>query len=258
MVTALGLSAMNKMGYHAVNLGLREVQFSGNPDYKSFVSTNLIHELSGDYLTEPYRLIEINAMTVAVLGITSGRGMSNIPTVKIRQPAKALAAILPKMDAKADIIILLSDLNIESTQMLLEKFDSIDLAIAASGNKNKPVIKTNNGAFITSADAGCSGLSTITLAKDQDSIFDVKKEVIQLNESVEADPDIAEITGSDIGRTLEAIRLKKAREQTMIISKMDPMEMMKKMAEMGTSEEDQARFDRQQRILKQQEENKNE
>lgn len=256
MITALGLSAMKEMGYDAINLGLQEINSPADPGDKSFISTSLVRESSGDrgYVAAPYKLLKSNGMTVAVLGISSAGEDDLSPTIKSLQPDIAIESILPEIKAKADIVILLSDFSVRNTELILQQFDSIDLAIATSGGGRESILKTGNDAYIISSGSGCSELQTAVLELSDNRITHVERGSISLGESVEMAPNILQITGFDKGKTLEEMKKKEiismqktAREMAGI----DPREMLEKMIAVDNNDEIEARLEKQKNLLKQ-------
>ncbi len=247
---------MAAMEYHAINLGLRETEFLSKPNFEKFISANLVHGDSEEYVTAPYRLFNFNAMRIAVLGITAGIGTSSIPSIKVIQPDKALKAILPEINAKADFVILLSDYNAPTTQTLLEAedFGTIDLVIANSHKMTKTVTKTDNGIFIITPTSGCSGLQTPIIQLAGNRIIDIQSNGVYLDHSVEMDPEILKITGHDdyeMFRNMEKKDMVIAKKQTIELSKMDPHEVISRLT--GSRQEnvtDKARLEKQLNLIK--------
>lgn len=142
------LESMTLMGYNGMNLGGSD--FALGTDFLrkaaadiSFplISTNI--SVSGGAVPrlKRYEMISVGGVKVAVLGILPVTALKwaepfqNLSDVAIADPEDALKRILPEIEAeKPGITILLSQLDLEPTRAILDKFPWITLAVSCGMN----------------------------------------------------------------------------------------------------------------------------
>ncbi|WP_373499492.1 hypothetical protein [Desulfococcus sp.] len=138
------LESMTLMGYHGMNLGGSDFTLGTEYLRKApagtsfpFISTNAAVSGVAIPRLKRYEIIPVGGVKVAVLGILPVNALKwaepfeNLSDVAIADPEAALKAILPEIEKeKADITILLSQLDFEPTQALLDKFPWINAAVS--------------------------------------------------------------------------------------------------------------------------------
>jgi len=265
------LTAMNIMGYTAVNIGTNELSLG--PRFFSeqaanhpvpFVTTNVTFKGSADPPADQYIMTKAGNLTVAILGVVPVAVKEKYPALQtsglidIVPPADALAAILPGIREQADIVILLSHLGNMETRRLLVKFPDIDLAIYG-GN----TIQSGD----TDGESGCNtpenggGENEITIVSvemapkspvlpvsgmgthlgyahlsvgDDGTVVLTEKKNIHLRESVAKDELIKNITGDDMKKMVSEYQKRQAEKKEQMIErlhKLSPMEYVNEVLE---------------------------
>lgn len=111
--------AMNEMGYTAMAVGNHE--FDNSPDVQAkqrawanfpFLAANIYHKESDERVYEPYRIIEENGTTIAVIGFTTADtkkvgNPKNISHLKFRDPIKDAQVLVSdiKKRYRPDLVI---------------------------------------------------------------------------------------------------------------------------------------------------------
>lgn len=123
------LRAMKTMGYHAVNVGekelwlgadgLRALGETGVP----FVSANVV-AAGGVAPFSAHVVVKVGALDVAVTGIVAPSYAPG-PGLTLESPSEALGRLVPKLRAAAGVIIVLADLDLAALRELAETFPEI-------------------------------------------------------------------------------------------------------------------------------------
>ena len=117
------LTGMNKMGYQAVAVGNHEFDKSpkvlarqvGSAKFP-VLSANIYNQKDNQRLLEPYTLIDVGGLKVAVVGLTTPDTYKlvlpdNVKGIEFRDSLQEMYALLPEVDTKSDIVIALSHLG---------------------------------------------------------------------------------------------------------------------------------------------------
>jgi 2',3'-cyclic-nucleotide 2'-phosphodiesterase (5'-nucleotidase family) len=127
------VKALNRMEYDTLNLGDMEILsgpavIRGMNEVANFplISSNLS---SGASLWEPYVIKEIDGVRVAVLGLLSPRYPIDERFVSVETPQTSLKQFMEDLKGKADVFVLLSNLNIKSTLDLVQEIPGIDVIV---------------------------------------------------------------------------------------------------------------------------------
>ncbi len=255
IVADLGLKAMNKMGYTAMNLG--EDDFSlGAAFLKKAVSTadfpvitsNLIYRDSLLPFGEKYVVRDVGGIRVGIIGIMPTDSFAKmmdqqaVSNLEIIPPSDALKDLLPEVREKADLVILLSQCGLEVTSLLvsntISKLDGIDLVISSTGGRSHLTAGTAGTPVVTIGRRG-KQLGVVKLRVADTGAVEVKKrELINLNESVALDGEIVAITGNDNRETIgerkkvlaetERKRMEREIEELQKLSPQEYVEMLKR------------------------------
>ncbi len=234
------MKVANLMGYAAMNVGMGEfalgIDFLAerSPDLTfPLVASNLTYAEGVSPFTKPYVITQAGGLKVALLGVmfpaTSENELASkiADKVKIVPPVDALKSILPGVRKEADIVILLSQLGTLETKRIVDSMQGIDLVIYG-GVDNKPVgcgakigvtsSTATSGTLGLKANAKGSFLGYVKLSVDDAGRVSVgTSKMISLDESVEMDEKILEITGIDIYRTASEERKKFIEKQNKTI-----------------------------------------
>ncbi|RJP40900.1 MAG: bifunctional metallophosphatase/5'-nucleotidase [Desulfobacteraceae bacterium] len=133
---------MDQMGYTAMNLGGSEL-YAG-ADFLGEVTTgmrfpllssNLVLKDGQEPLWKPYVLTNLGNVKVGIVGVMPADGLKNIAdpkyseNLKILPPKEALDALIPALKKEADVIVLLSQCDLDETTALVDAVKGIDFAI---------------------------------------------------------------------------------------------------------------------------------
>jgi len=141
------LTAMERMGYDALNLGGPELNFGKEflEHARSSVSfpylaSNLLYGGSRLPWTREYIIKEVGGIKAAILGVLDPDELSQLPNPKqvkgweVIPPEVALNRLLPEVRGKADLVILLSRFGVEKTIALGKAAKGVDIAISSGSN----------------------------------------------------------------------------------------------------------------------------
>jgi 2',3'-cyclic-nucleotide 2'-phosphodiesterase (5'-nucleotidase family) len=148
--TRVLLDGMVKLGYRVVNVSERDLalgydEFRKNVDGTGlkFVSANIVRQGTTERVFPPYEVLEVptakgKPLRVGIVGVTrfspvwqkAGPSGTNLG---LAPPAEMLAAILPEVRAKADVVVLLAALNREDAARLSRDLPGIDFVFGAYG-----------------------------------------------------------------------------------------------------------------------------
>jgi 5'-nucleotidase / UDP-sugar diphosphatase len=141
------IRGMDQMGYAAMNLGGSELyagidfleEITKNIQFP-VVSSNLVLTDGREPFWKPYVIANLGNAKVGIIGVMSADGFSNMvdprdsDKLKILPPSAALAALVPELEKQADVVILLSQCDLDETAELLNAVQGIDLAISPGGS----------------------------------------------------------------------------------------------------------------------------
>ena len=175
----LQLQAMALMGYDALNMGSPEFIFGKEflEHTRSLVSfpyiaSNLLSGGSRLPWTREYIIKEVGGIKVAILGVLNPDGLAQLPDQEqvkglgVIPPEAALNRLLPEVRGKADMVILLSQFDVEKTQALVNAVKGIDVAISSGGDDVFYATATENEKTVllqTGSKGKTLGLLKITL-----------------------------------------------------------------------------------------------
>lgn len=131
------VAGMNLMGYDAMALGPKDLtlgldvlrQRLAEAEF-SMLSANVVLADSGDLLAPAYTVVQAGPHRLGVLGLTRP-SPGPLPGLEIGDPQVALAQWLPEVAARADVVILLTNLEFRSAMNLAAAVPGLDLLVAA-------------------------------------------------------------------------------------------------------------------------------
>lgn len=136
------IKGMDQMGYAAMNLGGSEL-YAGL-DFLREVTSGVRFPLLSSNLTltdgqtpfwKQYVLTNLGDVKVGIVGVMPADGLKNIANPKylenlnILSPKETLEALIPRLRKEADVIILLSQCDLDETTALVDAVKGIDFAI---------------------------------------------------------------------------------------------------------------------------------
>ncbi len=134
------VTVMNMMGYDVVGLGPKDLRLGvkalqqriAEADF-AFVAANVFISETGALLAEPYVLRDMDGYQVAIVGISAS---AKRPGMRIEDPLETAQRIVPEASARADVIILLTQVSSNKAHEIVNKVPGIDLVIGG-GNKGQ-------------------------------------------------------------------------------------------------------------------------
>jgi len=254
----LHLKAMERMGYDALNLGSPELHFGKEflertHSHVSFpyIASNLLYGGSRLPWTREYIIKEVGGIKVAILGILDPDDLKNIPNqgdakgFEVIPPEAALDRLLPEVRGKADLVILLSQLDEVKNRALVEAARGIDVVVSSGRSSILYKEPPENTVVIlhTGSEGMTMGLVTITL-DDKRALSVSEKRDVPLNRSV---PDNEEILGlverykKEQAIKKEKMEKEKAQKELMGGLKLSPGEFMERYRKEEQSKKEKAK-----------------
>ena len=207
----LMVDAMNRMGYTAMALGDREMSL-GVEQLQArlkeakfpFLSANVQVKATNALFAQPYTIVDLNGLKVGILGLTAENAAkvtinaigTTVPSAAgefvVTDPVAAAQKYVPELKAKANLVIVLSNLGLDAEEKLAEKVPGI-AAIVGGGTRNilTPPITAGESVIV---EAGYDGefLGTLQLKLDaQGAVNRYEGKVPALEPSFADDPDMA-------------------------------------------------------------------
>ncbi len=196
--TKVNLNALELMHYDALALGEDEFNF-GEDFLKESIFKDKINLISCNVISDfvkPYYIKRVGDLKVGIIGVTSISAKRKAQKIKLSDDLflsvkEALSKL--KDNEKADIVILLSNLNEESEVKLLNSFKGIDLLISANerGHRNEPV-KIGTAITVGAAWQG-RHLGKVILKTEKGKVVDYKAEDLRLSDKIKDDAAILSI-----------------------------------------------------------------
>lgn len=146
------INAMTQLGYHAVGLGIKELQLDANQlvyvlsNFEDapnpMVSANVSIIDAGIGLSSQYKVFEVGGRKIgvtSVLGKKFQADLQNSPDIIWTDPAEALQVVVPKLqEAGCEWLILLSYSDPEESIALGKQFPEFQFVVTAGGAETPP------------------------------------------------------------------------------------------------------------------------
>jgi 2',3'-cyclic-nucleotide 2'-phosphodiesterase (5'-nucleotidase family) len=268
LIAEFSLKAMNQIGYNAMNLGWNELRYAssllddmGKNIAFPFITSNAVQKDSNLPVGKKYHVRQIGNIKVGILGIMPLEPAEALPNPQFMErftvtpPEDALKTLVPEVRKEADFVILLSHCGFKATSDLVSQVKGIDLAITGADgerevNETEPGCQPDpeSASVQTKADGKTVpvmqigyGLKSLGLLKltldDKGQIAQHESRLIKLDMSIPSDPQIAEITGTDLYKKVADVRKERdeedqrKRQEAQEMLKLSPEEYLKKMNE---------------------------
>jgi 2',3'-cyclic-nucleotide 2'-phosphodiesterase (5'-nucleotidase family) len=206
---ATSIEAMNLLGYDAMTLGPKDLELGVEELRKRvqeaefpILAANISVTSSGELIAQDYVIRHIGGHQVAIIGLSEGARLAGFT---VADPLQTLQRILPEVQSKADIIILLTHLTPTRARALGNAVEGIDL-IVTGGDEHLALGEMVGGALMVHADMATPGhagrnLGLVTMDFDsQGLLLDQTNTIVVLTQAaVEEDPDMLEwLTGVQV------------------------------------------------------------
>jgi len=210
--------AMSRMGYDAINLGREEVALGideirrlRNLQRLPMVSSNVLQRSGEQLLVLPYLIKRVGGseflgfryggVKVALIGLTVF-GERDVmrrmvpPDLKVASAGETLQATLEKLHGHCDVVVVLSDLDLEQAKKLAREMEGIDLFFIGGGARNKHFEEIESTIFVYPAKKG-DELGDIELMLDeQRDVQTFSVEWTLLDTSYADDPEMTRLIES--------------------------------------------------------------
>jgi len=189
------LKGYEMMGYHAVNLGHRELSLgleglrSIRQDYGRLVSANVV-DGNGSPVVEPYVVVELsNGYRCGVIGVVDDRIEPDQVGAGLRvvAPTEAIAKYLPELKQKADFIVLLAFMDEPRMQALAAQFFEVNVIVGGKVRQatTDPVLE-NRSAIVFNTDKG-KNIGRLDIRHRKNSPWQYAGTMTVLEESMDKD-----------------------------------------------------------------------
>ena len=117
------------------------------------------HSLSSqrtkDYTVDPYRIVDVGPLRVALIGIT---GQGQVEGLEIRDPIEATKDIVAEVGGQAQVLILLSHAGFERNREIAAQVPALDLIVSGGGPQMTYVAEGGDGTpLLVHADVSVTG-----------------------------------------------------------------------------------------------------
>lgn len=195
------LAGMKAMGYSAMNVGRREVGFSGKElaDLSAssgvpFVSANVVEAATLRPVVAPYVVEEIEGLRVAITGVVPKETEGVAAGLAVLDPEQALLKLLPDLSAKSDMIVLAADVDMDGMKRLASRFYEVDVILGGDVRESTERPERVNGVLIAAVAEKGKTLGRVDLHLDREGkVKDGDGKAIQLDEALPDAPDMVSI-----------------------------------------------------------------
>jgi cytochrome c554/c'-like protein len=216
------IDAMNRLGYQVSALGVRELALGWDAFAARkakakfpFVSANLVWQDNGQTVVDPFVVVKTplrpgakgKEVRIAYTGVVphnpayqgAGPGGRKIVTT---DPLEAAAQVVPKMREKADVVVVLSSLDLDKGRALARRAKQADLVLGGSGPA-----QSRNDDFPEDSIFGTTRIQTIgdqgknlgevrLFFKEKNALASVQRSVVGLTREWPDDPDLGVLMAS--------------------------------------------------------------
>jgi hypothetical protein len=224
------LQVMGLLGYTAANVtpvdltyGVEALRQAAAADKVELISSNLKRKANGQFVFKPYVVKNMHGIRVGFLGVMEEGEVLAPATIEgdalqVVPPQEAVAALLPEVRAKADVVVVFSHLTQRKTQQLADEVKGIDIAISGKDgfvNYKPTEVGTDSTGKTLVLEAGERGkyLGALTfVVSEHGKILRFNHEVHSLDHNVRDDSLMAlQVTG--LKDQLKDVRKREAVEQ---------------------------------------------
>jgi 5'-nucleotidase/UDP-sugar diphosphatase len=246
------LQAMELMRYDALNLGSPEFMFGKEflEHARSrisfpYISSNLLSGGSRIPWTREYIIKEVGGIKVAILGVLDPEGLAQLPDreqvkgLEVIPPEAALKRLLPEVRGKADLVILLSQFDVEHTLALVQAVKGVDVVISSAADDVffPPAAEKETAVLLQTGSLGKT-LGLLKISLDEKRALRVsEKRYVPLDNSVPGNREIERLaaafkkaheTEQEKFRRAQQEKIRKEQEETLRLSPQEFMERYQK------------------------------
>jgi 2',3'-cyclic-nucleotide 2'-phosphodiesterase (5'-nucleotidase family) len=197
---------MNKVGYCLSSFGNHEFDYGQEVLNKrikqaefQFICANINYEENSVLQpVEPYKIFDINGVTMAVLSLLEvGSGgipsthPNNVAGLKFESPQKTVEKY--SFLNRSNIFILLSHLGVNKDVAIAEKYPEVDVILGGHSHTKISKEMVTNGVLITQASAKLDFVGETRISIKKGKIVSKTNKLIDLNKLDEEDPEIRKL-----------------------------------------------------------------
>ncbi len=225
------MDVMGSMKYEAVNVtpadlswGVQTLRDLAVKDKLDLVSSNLKQKADGKFVFNPYVVRNVKGIRVAFLGVMQeGEALSPYNSdgdnLSVLDPKEAVAALLPEVRTKADVVVVFTHLGQRKSQQLVDEVKGIDVAISGMdgfvNHKVTEVGSDSTGGKSLVLEAGERGKylgALMMVVSEHGKILRYTHEMHALDKNVK-DDSLTTIMMNDLKERLKDVRKREAVEQ---------------------------------------------
>ncbi len=165
---------MNRIGYHAMTIGNHEFD-DGQENLQRLIQLAHFDVLCANLFKngrlvapKPYAIYKIDGLRIGVIGVTlmelfEMTAKKNLDGIHVEEPAPIVQKIIDEIDAKTDLIVLLTHQGVDADMELALRLRNADVIVGGHSHTrlNEPIQK--NGMLIVQADNKTRYLGCLTL-----------------------------------------------------------------------------------------------
>lgn len=151
-----------------------------------FVSTNLLSAEGTSFSGVPYRIIAHDSLNIGIMGLTmldlsEKVKRENVANLTILSYQDAINQYLDELDAKTDLIVLLTHIGLDADSLLATTLDQrVDLIIGGHSHDTVSEPYQVNGIYIASAGSYLNALGIIDVEVQDDRIVAYTSQILPL------------------------------------------------------------------------------
>lgn len=146
----LSVDAMQKMGYDAIALGKSDLRLpagellsrvaSSDGAPSPFLSANVAVFGFAAGMTANHRIVEAGGLRVGISSVlgTSWQKEINNSDIEMADPRAKLREVVPELEKRSDLIVLLAHASMEESLELAREFPQFDIVVTGGGNPVPP------------------------------------------------------------------------------------------------------------------------
>ena len=217
---AASVEVMNQLGYDAMALSQRELQFDMDTLRErmaaaefAVLSANVVISGSGELVTEPYIVKAMGEHRVAIIGLTeegaapAQASATGQPKIVVTDPIAAAGKYVAEASRGADVIILLSHLGRVIDLQLVAEVPGIDLIVEGRLDGSQPgaIRDEDTGTVLALAEAPTKGHAGRIVGvgrleiSSQGAVTDYQWQGVALKPDYADDPDMLALLASYTG-----------------------------------------------------------
>lgn len=230
------LKGLNMMDYQAMTAGLQDLDAiqtvleRGEVELEfPVVLSNLKNTGDAQDFCTPYLIKELKGLRIGIMGITMPEnGKTKQSGLTLGDPVEAVKELLPEIQAKSDVLILLSRGDYELSSRMYERFPEIDIVIGREFDKK--MYPRGQGRAFVRATSKARSLGWLQLAYDRANgeIVSIDVNQILLDDAMENDLEIQRMLHTEYHPRVSRRKIEKRNnmEQQKLL-KMSPEEAVK-------------------------------